>query len=165
MRFLGLLASAVFLIDQASKYAVIYGLDLLHAGVIDVAPPYLRFVMAWNRGVNFGILAAGSDVGRWALVVLSVVISAGLLWWAWTRRRDPAFLWGAGLIVGGALGNVVDRMRFGAVIDFLNMSCCGIVNPYVFNVADIAIFLGAGVLIFVSGDARGDPDRPDDAPR
>ena len=76
-----------------------------------------------------------------------------MVWWA--RGKDSRwFLFGAGLVVGGALGNVVDRVRFGAVADFLNMSCCGIDNPYVFNIADIAIFAGAGLLILVSGEKR-----------
>jgi signal peptidase II len=56
-----------------------------------------------------------------------------------------------GLLVGGAIGNVIDRIRFGAVADFLNMSCCGFTNPYAFNVADISIFVGAGLLILLSG--------------
>ena len=63
---------------------------------------------------------------------------------------------GAGLVVGGAIGNVIDRVLYGAVADFLNMSCCGIVNPFVFNVADIAIFAGAGVLILLSGEKKAE---------
>ncbi|MEM8753032.1 MAG: signal peptidase II [Pseudomonadota bacterium] len=154
MRLLWLTAILAFLIDQVTKYAVIYGLDLLHVGVVDVVPPFLRFVTAWNRGVNFGLFAADSDVGRWALIGLALAISAALLVWARRKRGDAWFLFGAGLVVGGAIGNVVDRVRFGAVFDFLNMSCCGIANPYVFNVADVAIFAGAAVLIFFSGDRR-----------
>jgi signal peptidase II len=61
---------------------------------------------------------------------------------------------GRGLLVGGALGNVIDRIAYGAVADFLNMSCCGIENPYAFNVADIAIFAGALGLVLFTGDAR-----------
>ena len=64
-----------------------------------------------------------------------------------------------GLLVGGALGNIVDRIAYGAVADFLNMSCCGIENPYAFNVADIAIFLGAVGLVFLA-DGRKDGEKP-----
>jgi signal peptidase II len=84
------------------------------------------------------------------------VISAWVVWW---MRREVGN-WKAelsgGLLVGGALGNVIDRILYGAVADFLNMSCCGIENPYAFNVADIAIFVGAlGLVIFAKGDAPG----------
>jgi signal peptidase II len=64
------------------------------------------------------------------------------------RRSEAWFTLGGGLLIGGALGNAVDRVRFGAVADFLNVTCCGLVNPYAFNVADIAIFAGALVLAF-----------------
>lgn len=152
MRVLGIAAALTFAVDQATKLAAIHWLDLLNVGVIDVFPPFLRFVTAWNRGINFGIFAGGSDAARWILIALAVVISATLVVWARRRGGGLIFLAGAGLVVGGALGNVIDRIRFGAVFDFLNMSCCGIANPYVFNVADIAIFLGAAILIFTSGD-------------
>ncbi len=153
MRAILLVALAVFAFDQATKHAVLFWLGLLERGVIDIAPPFLRFVMAWNRGVNFGLGASGSDLMRWGLVALAFVISAALLVWA----RDRGGFWfrlGVGLVVGGAIGNALDRMRFGAVADFLNMSCCGIDNPYVFNVADIAIFAGAALLILVGGEKR-----------
>ncbi|MEL7463194.1 MAG: signal peptidase II [Pseudomonadota bacterium] len=151
MRLLWAVAIIAFAVDQLTKWWVMYGLDLLNRGLIDVASPYLRFVMAWNRGINFGVLASGSDVARWGLIVLSIAICAVVVWWA-RRKTNAWFMFGAGLVVGGALGNVVDRVRFGAVADFLNMSCCGINNPYVFNVADISIFAGAGLLILMSGD-------------
>lgn len=153
MRAILLVAFLVFALDQATKHAVLFGLGLMERGVIDVAPPFLRFVMAWNRGVNFGLGASGSDLVRWGLVGLAVVISGALLLWA-RGRGDLWFRFGVGLVVGGAIGNALDRVRFGAVADFLNMSCCGIDNPYVFNVADIAIFAGAGLLIFVGSEKR-----------
>lgn len=153
MRLLAITAVVAFAIDQISKWLVLERLDLAATGPIDVMAPYLRFVMAWNEGINFGVLSSGSDVARWALIGVALVISVAVVWWA--RGKDSRwFLFGAGLVVGGALGNVVDRLRFGAVADFLNMSCCGIDNPYVFNIADIAIFAGAGLLILVSGEKR-----------
>ncbi|THD73997.1 signal peptidase II [Thalassobius vesicularis] len=140
-----------FLLDQASKYLVVHILNLRVRGEIDVIPPILNLRMAWNEGVNFGLFASGSDVVRWGLIVLALVIVAAVLWWV---NSDPQGRWGmlsAGLLIGGALGNVVDRLLYGAVADFLNMSCCGISNPYAFNIADIAIFVGAFGLIVLGG--------------
>ena len=151
MRTANTVAAIVFLVDQATKLAVVQGMNLVERGVIDVAPPFLVFRMAWNRGVNFGLFAGDSDLMRWVLVGLALAISAWV--WAWIQREGaaPRAQIAAGLLIGGALGNVVDRVAYGAVADFLNMSCCGIDNPYAFNVADISIFLGAVGLIFVTG--------------
>lgn len=150
MRLLFWTATLTFLIDQISKYYVLHVLKLDIVKYIDVFAPYLSFQMAWNRGVNFGI-GAGLDM-RWILIGLAVVISVGVVIWL---RRSGGTRWmmvSAGLLVGGAIGNVVDRLVYGAVADFLNMSCCGINNPYAFNVADIAIFAGAVGLAFLSDD-------------
>lgn len=144
---LALIAAAVFVLDQASKVAVVEALGLMHRLRIEVWPGVVTFIMAWNRGINFGVLASDSPLMRWGLAALAVAISAGVA--VWTLRRDETwFTLGGGLLIGGALGNAVDRVRFGAVADFLNVTCCGIVNPYAFNVADIAIFAGALVLAF-----------------
>tara|TARA_R110002096_G_scaffold52222_9_gene136217 strand:- start:2050 stop:2532 length:483 start_codon:yes stop_codon:yes gene_type:complete len=148
MRIL-LTAIIVLALDQASKLAVIFGLRLRDIGQYDVWPPYLTFRMAWNRGVNFGLFAQDADLMRWALIAVSLLISAWV--WRWMSRpgQPPLAQISAGVLIGGALGNVADRVTYGAVADFLNMSCCGIDNPYAFNVADIAIFAGAlGLVIF-----------------
>ena len=141
-----------FAVDQLSKVLVVHWLDLISRGVIEVWPPFLVFRMAWNRGINFGLFAHDADLVRWVLVVVSLIISAWV--WVWIRRENPG-RWAqisAGLLIGGALGNVIDRVIYGAVADFLNMSCCGIDNPYAFNVADIAIFAGAiGLVVFTGG--------------
>ena len=136
-----------FLLDQATKYLVVHWMGLAEKGMIDVFPPYLQLRMAWNTGVNFGLFAQETSIARWFLIGLALVISAGVLIWVSKERPRRAGLIAAGLLVGGALGNVVDRVLYGAVADFLNMSCCGFVNPYAFNVADIAIFAGAAALI------------------
>lgn len=143
-----------FLLDQASKYYVVHMLDLRARGEIDVLPPLLNLRMAWNDGVNFGLLASGTDLARWGLIAAALVISGAVVWWV---HRDPPNRLGmisAGLMIGGALGNVVDRLLYGAVADFLNMSCCGIENPYAFNLADIAIFVGAFGLILWGGQKK-----------
>lgn len=155
VRLMSIVAGAAFLLDQGSKYVVLHILSLPDFLVIDVAPPFLRFVMAWNRGVNFGLMASDADLTRWGLVILSLVISAVIFVWA-RRRMDKWFAIGAGLVIGGALGNAIDRIVYGAVADFLNMSCCGIVNPFSFNVADISIFAGAAFLILRSGETKSD---------
>lgn len=144
----------VFLLDQISKYYVVHWLGLANDsdGRITVWPPYLEFRMAWNRGVNFGLFA-DFDM-RWVLIGVAIAISVAVLIWL---HRNGGSKWAyisAGLLIGGALGNVVDRLFYGAVADFLNMSCCGINNPYAFNVADIAIFLGAVGLAFLGDEGK-----------
>ncbi|MGB2200045.1 MAG: signal peptidase II [Pseudooceanicola atlanticus] len=141
-----------FLLDQATKYLVVHWMGLAEKGMIDVIPPYLQLRMAWNTGVNFGLFAQETSIARWFLIGLALVISVGVLIWVSKERPRRAGLIAAGLLVGGALGNVVDRVLYGAVADFLNMSCCGFVNPYAFNVADIAIFAGAAALILLPAE-------------
>lgn len=160
MRAAALAALVTFGLDQASKLAVVQGLDLANRGEIDVWPPFLVFRMAWNRGINFGLLAGHTDLARWLLIAVACAISAWV--WFWVRKTEPSRLTQvcAGLLVGGALGNVIDRLVYGSVADFLNMSCCGIENPYAFNVADIAIFLGAlGLALFAGKGTAGNPPR------
>jgi signal peptidase II len=156
MRVAGLVAAAVFALDQATKVWVVHLLDLKSRFAIDVLPPFLNLRMAWNTGVNFGLFSGGSEVLRWGLVALSLAVALGV--WLWVRGLPPRGVvqLSAGLLVGGALGNAVDRVLYGAVADFLNMSCCGWRNPWAFNVADIAIFAGAiGLLLFASDDGSG----------
>ncbi|MEM9710136.1 MAG: signal peptidase II [Pseudomonadota bacterium] len=154
-RPLALTAIVIFALDQLTKVVIVFWLDLINRGVIEVFPPFLTFRMAWNRGVNFGLFAGDSDAVRWFLVGLAVVISLWVVWWMIAERPGTRAQIAAGLLVGGALGNALDRVLYGAVADFLNMSCCGFVNPYAFNVADIAIFFGAvGLVLFASGDGK-----------
>ena len=158
LRTLVTTAAATFGLDQLTKWAVVFGLDLINRGEIDVLPPVLTFRMAWNEGVNFGLLADHGDLMRWGLIAVALVISAWVF--IWVRRESPGIPGqvAAGLLIGGALGNVVDRLAYGAVADFLNMSCCGIENPYAFNIADIAIFAGAlGLVLFTGKPATGKP--------
>jgi signal peptidase II len=144
----------VFLIDQVSKYIVVHRLGLINDpdGRITVWPPFIEFRMAWNKGVNFGLF---SDYDmRWVLIGVAFVITFGVIWWL---NRVGGTKWtfiAGGFLIGGAMGNVIDRFLYGAVADFLNMSCCGINNPYAFNVADIAIFIGAIGLAFLADDGK-----------
>jgi signal peptidase II len=151
-------AVPVFLIDRLSKWWVVEVLDLRHRLHIPVLDPWLNLTMAWNFGVNFGLFDLGA-AGRWVLSGLALAIVAGLLVWV-RRTRTTAAAVGAGAIVGGAMGNVWDRMQYGAVADFLNMSCCGIRNPFAFNIADTAIFGGVVVLLLFLREPAGRRQAP-----
>jgi len=141
---------AIFLLDQVTKYLVVHVMGLANK-LAEVLPPYLNLRMAWNYGVNFGLFSGDAAATRWILISVALGIILFVVVW---MRRDPPGVMGlisAGFLIGGALGNVIDRLVYGAVADFLNMSCCGIENPYAFNVADIAIFIGAfGLILFPS---------------
>jgi signal peptidase II len=161
MRGFFIAAMVTFALDQASKLAVMRGLDLVNRGEFPVFPPFLEFRMARNYGINFGLFSHESDLVRWGLIALALVIAGWVTWWMRRERGNRWALLSGGMLVGGALGNVVDRIAYGWVADFLNMSCCGIENPYSFNVADISIFVGAlGLVFFAGGSAKdGKPAR------
>lgn len=130
-------------LDQASKVIILKLLRLPELGQIDVFPPLLNFRMAWNYGINFGLFSQDSLITRWILIAVAMAIIGFVF--VWIRREQPKnnVMLAAGLLIGGALGNVLDRVLYGAVVDFLNISCCGIVNPFAFNIADVEIFIGA----------------------
>jgi len=154
MRLMAWAAGAVMLADQASKAAVLYLLDLPARQTIEVAPPWFALRMAWNQGVNFGLFANDAGVMRWLLVALAVAI-VGWVWWWVTRAPERRIVQGsAGLLIGGALGNVIDRLAYGAVADFINVGAPGIANPWSFNVADVAIFAGALGLVVFAGTGQ-----------
>lgn len=156
MRRAYITAGLVFALDQVTKYAVVHGLGLAQRLAVDVFPPYLNFRMAWNTGVNFGLFASDVEVMRWVLVAVALAVSVWVWFWARSEVRAaggnaPRVELSAGLLVGGALGNVIDRLIYGAVADFINMSCCGFRNPFSFNIADASIFLGAVGLVIFTG--------------
>lgn len=155
MRLVFWAAFWAFLIDQISKYVMLHILNLSQIRGFDVLPPLLQFRYGENRGINFGLFGDAPDAVRWVLVAFSLFVVCAVLWWV--RRFQDSILMtvSAGLLIGGALGNVVDRVAYGFVVDFLNVSCCGIDNPYVFNIADIFIFAGAIGLILFEGRAHG----------
>jgi signal peptidase II len=139
-------AIVVIVLDQLTKAWIISGLSLQEVGRIPVLPPILNFSWVENTGVSFGLFGGGE--ARWGLTIFSIVVSAGLGWWA--LKADRRLLVTAiGLVMGGALGNVIDRVRFGYVVDFIDFSGTG-VFPWVFNVADSAITVGVVLLILDS---------------
>jgi signal peptidase II len=136
-------AAAVVLLDQLSKAAL---LTMLDDPV--VVTPFLNLVVVWNRGVSFGMFDSTGAYGPWLLSGLALAVVAALLWWL-RRVEQPFVAVALGLVIGGALGNVIDRVRFGAVFDFLDVHVAGYHWP-AFNVADSAICIGA-VLLLVDG--------------
>ena len=134
----------VIIADQLSKAWVLGPFDLPARGTVDVLP-ILRLTMVWNHGISFGILNGYGEIVRWMLVAAAVLTSAVLAIWA--RRSDRILLALAqGVIMGGALGNVIDRVRFGAVTDFIDVTPMHF--PWVFNVADSAINIGVALLLW-----------------
>jgi len=148
---MALAALIAFSLDQLSKFAIIHWLDLPSAHTIGVWPPYLNLAMAWNTGVNFGLLS--NFDAHWLLVAFSIAASVVLIGWV-RNKRGWILPLATGAIVGGALGNAFDRVIYGAVVDFLNMSCCGINNPYSFNIADVLIACGT-LLIAIAQQPKG----------
>ncbi len=136
--------------DQGSKYAILHVLDLPERGVVAVLPPLLDFAMTWNHGVTFGLLQAGHGLGQALLAAVAIAVVAGLLIWLRRAETTPTAL-ALGAIAGGALGNVVDRARFGMVVDFVHVHWAGFDPfPFVFNVGDSAIVLGVATLLLES---------------
>ncbi len=147
----------VLVLDQFTKLIVVHALDLKNRGGMLIWDPFINFRMAWNDGINFGIQLGD----KWILIALALVICAWVIWWMNRDRPRLIVQVMAGLVIGGAVGNVIDRIIYGAVADFLNMSCCGWENPYSFNVADISIFLGAVGLILLTNDTQSTADSPE----
>ncbi|MBO9714120.1 signal peptidase II [Sphingomonas sp.] len=161
-RAIGLLSAVlVFLIDQGLKYYVTGPLGLNYPyAALTVLPIFdLRFVQ--NIGVSLGMFAANSEAMRWMLVVLTGAIAAGVLWWMLRERKLPDVC-ALGMVLGGAAGNILDRIRFGYVVDFADLHF-GEWRPFlVFNVADAAITIGVLILLIrallVRDKSRKAPD-------
>lgn len=139
-----LLAAAVVGADQWSKRLIEASLALAESHYV---LPVLNIVRAHNRGVAFSMFAAAAGWQRWVFSALAVGVSAGLIVWLRRLERDAALLAAAlALILGGALGNVIDRLRLGYVVDFIQVHWAGHYFP-AFNVADSAITIGAALLL------------------
>ena len=149
------LAMAVIVLDQLTKYWILAVLRLPEYASHEVLWP-LQFTRIWNQGVSFGLLQAGQDLVRWGLVVFSVAVAALLVGWARSQARLLPAL-GLGLVIGGALGNAIDRARFGAVVDFIDVQRLGFF-PWIFNIADSGITVGVILLLLDSlrRDGRSD---------
>ncbi len=174
-----IVAAAALAADQIFKNVMLYPLRFICAeprpanvpflpecGLRDLAPqivvtPFFDFVMVWNRGVSYGLFQAGGLTGTLILIGFSLVAVAALSWWLRTADRR-ILAWGLGLIIGGALGNVIDRAIYGAVADFFRFHAFGY-DWYVFNVADAAITVGV-VALLVDAFARPEAKNSDREP-
>ena len=138
-----ILAAVVIVADQASKYWILSVLKLEEGQSVPIAGP-LHLTGVWNHGVSFGLLTANHDLMRWVFVAFSVIVAIVLA--AWVRKTErPLFATALGFLMGGAVGNAIDRVRFGAVADFIDISRLHF--PWVFNVADAAINVGIACLL------------------
>lgn len=145
------LAALVIVLDQLSKWWILEVFRLPEKVSVAVGGP-MALTMVWNKGVSFGLLKAEVDLVRWALVAFSVGVAVFLAVWA--RKIERRLLATAvGLIIGGAIGNAIDRARFGAVADFLDFKA--LYFPWVFNVADSAITVGVVLLLLDSFRGEG----------
>lgn len=138
-----ILALVVVVADQAVKYWILEVLGLQEGQTIPVLGP-LRLTGVWNPGVSFGFLQAQHELVRWLLAAFSVVVAILLAVWVRSAQR-PLFAISIGLVMGGAIGNVIDRIRIGAVADFIDAS--QLYFPWIFNVADSAISIGICLLL------------------
>jgi signal peptidase II len=145
-RPLGFIAAAlIFIADQLTKWIVTHPLALRERGAIELLP---FFDLKWveNYGVSMGFLTASSNMGRWLLVAMTAAIAIGVAVWLW-RERSRMDTVALGLVLGGAIGNILDRIRFGHVVDFADLHF-GDWHPFlVFNVADAAITIGVLLLV------------------
>ena len=138
------IAATVVVADQALKWWVLEVFRLPERASTPVIGPFW-LSMVWNRGVSFGILNVDEAWSRWALSAFAIGVAIALA--VWVRRTDRLLLAVAvGLIMGGAVGNVIDRVRFGAVTDFLDFSRLWF--PWVFNIADSGVSVGAALLVW-----------------
>jgi signal peptidase II len=148
-REVGLIAAALSLAaDQGSKLFMLYGAGFAHMFPGQTIPvlPFFNLVMVWNPGISYGLFPASSRLGTAILVMVSLAAVAGLTRWLW-RSTSQALTAGFGLVIGGALGNLIDRLLYGKVADFFHFYGFGY-DWYVFNIADLAITLGAVAIIY-----------------
>jgi signal peptidase II len=145
---LGLSVAAVALIaDQASKAWILYVYDIGAKGVVTITP-FFDLILVWNRGVSYGLLPQDSDLGRWALILFAFVAAFALVIWL-ARVTSPLAAAAMGLVIGGAVGNAIDRILYGAVADFFSFHAYGY-QWYIFNIADVAIVAGVIGLLYES---------------
>lgn len=161
-RALGLwVLAATFLADQASKVWLIHGFGIGERQPLELAP-FFTLVMAWNPGISYSLFPASSPAGRLTLLAVTLAATGLLGLWMWRAQTRLSTL-ALALLVGGALGNAVDRAVYGAVADFFHFHV-GSFSWYVFNLADVAIVAGVGLLLYESLFAdRGRRAAPSDA--
>jgi signal peptidase II len=141
------IAALTLLADQAHKVWMLYVYDIGARGTVQLAP-FFDLVLVWNQGVSYGLLQQRSELGRWALILFAFASAMALI--VWLARITSALAAACiGLIIGGAIGNAIDRILYGAVADFFSLHAFGF-EWYVFNVADTAIVAGVVGLLYES---------------
>jgi len=143
----GMIISFVILaFDQLSKWWIVFYI-MQPPQVIEIAP-FFNLVMGWNYGISFGLLNSMPEISVWILPFLVFLITSGLIIWLYFIDQNSQAI-GLGFIIGGAIGNLIDRLHFGAVVDFLDFHAWGFHWP-AFNIADSAITIGAIMLVLDS---------------
>jgi signal peptidase II len=139
------LAAAALIADQGSKYWILHGLRLQTLQTV-ILLPVANFVLVWNRGITFGMFTSGGATGKFLLAVLALAVIAALFVWLWRAQRWFTTV-AIGAITGGAIGNVADRLHYGAVVDFIQIHAGWLYFPYVFNLGDSCIVCGVAALM------------------
>jgi signal peptidase II len=142
-------ATAALIADQAVKLWLVHVFELGRRGIVEVGPLF-DLVLAWNTGISYGWLQSDSAAGQWLLLAFKAAAVVALAVWMARSRTLPATV-GLGLIIGGAIGNAIDRLAYGAVVDFVLLHIRigdKLYNWYVFNLADVAIVAGVGLLLY-----------------
>ena len=148
-----LIAAVVLILDQLTKYWILSVVRLPEGATMEVMWP-LQFTRIWNEGVSFGLLQAQHDLVRWGMVAFNLGVAVLLSFWVRTQTRLLPAL-GLALLIGGAIGNAIDRARFGAVVDFIDVQRLGFF-PWIFNIADAGITIGV-ILILLDSLRRERP--------
>jgi signal peptidase II len=155
-------AAAVSVLDQSAKLWLLFVFNLSERGAVAVAP-FVDLVLTWNRGISYGWFQQDGPHGQWTLLAIKAV--AVVLLWIWLARAESRLTALAlGLIIGGAIGNAIDRLAYGAVADFVLLhveTASWRFNWYVFNLADVAIVAGVAVLLYESVWGIAPQNRPD----
>lgn len=154
------LALIIIILDQASKLWILFGLKLPELGSVKILP-FFALTMVKNFSISFKLLPPG-EVMRWVLVLFQFGVAIGIIDYV-RRSKNPWLVVSLGLVAGGAIGNAIDRLRLGFVVDFLDFS--GLFFPWVFNVADSAICIGVAVLLwyFIRIERTKGPNETPDA--
>ena len=140
-----LVAMIVFALEQVTKWIVLGPLDLRNVGQIELLPIF-NLTYTENHGISLGLLPATSDTMRWLLVLGTSIIAIIVAWWI-TRERNRGDQVALGMVLGGALGNILDRVRHGYVVDFADLHFGEFRPFFIFNVADAAISIGVAILL------------------
>ncbi|MEM1284576.1 MAG: signal peptidase II [Pseudomonadota bacterium] len=148
-RLLGIgavLALVLLVLDQIVKRAVLDHFLALPAGSSVEVTPFFDLVLVWNRGISYGLFQAGSAAQVWLLVGIKIAITLALIVWL-IRNADKLTAIALGILIGGAIGNTIDRVLYGAVVDFVSLHAAGF-YWYVFNLADVWVVAGVALLLY-----------------